>query len=152
VIARASLILLTLSVIALQAFSQTESTGAISGIVRDQSGAVVPQAAIRITQKNTDAVREIASDRTGRYIASLLPPGEYSIRVELKGFHVSALDPVVVRVTEHSTADFVLRAAGTDETVLVTENILVVNTSTATKGEVIGEQRFARHRKQTSLQ
>ena len=58
--------------------AQTESTGAISGTVRDQSGLPVPKVLIKITLKNTDAVREVLSDEEGSYTANLLTPGTYS--------------------------------------------------------------------------
>jgi hypothetical protein len=125
----------------LLSIAQTESTGGIAGTVRDQSGAVVPRVAIKITRKNTGAVRAVLSNETGDYVAGLLAPGLYSVCAELKGFQTVVLDPVVVRVTKLTRADIEMSvAAGTSQTVVVTAQIPLINTSTAAKGEVIEEK------------
>src|SRR6188474_2528674 len=65
------------------AFSQDAE---LEGVVKDQSGAVVPGASITLIAPTTGARRTIATDRSGRYIFSFLNPGTYTITAELSGF------------------------------------------------------------------
>ena len=65
------------------AFSQDAE---LEGVVKDQSGAVVPGASITLLTPTTGARRTIATDRSGRYIFSFLNPGTYTITAELSGF------------------------------------------------------------------
>src|SRR5258708_23292053 len=67
--------------LALTAMAQTGGTGAISGGVTDPSGAVVPQAEIKVTNVATSDSRRVLSGSNGSYLASLLPPGTCRIDV-----------------------------------------------------------------------
>src|SRR5262245_49160943 len=60
--------------------------GTISGLVDDQTGAVLPGATISIKNVETGAVRTVVSDEAGRYYAPNLSLGEYEVRGELSGF------------------------------------------------------------------
>ena len=59
-------------------WAQSASTGAISGIVQDKSGAVIPGASVKLTNIGTGTARTVATDGTGSFTFSLLPPGDYS--------------------------------------------------------------------------
>ena len=76
--------LLYLSVVLLleaaDAFAQVP-TGTITGVVRDESGAVVPRALITITNQATGETRSLNSGSDGTYSAASLPPGEYEVKV-----------------------------------------------------------------------
>jgi len=60
--------------------------GQLGGIVVDQTGAVVPNAQVTVTQTNTGAVRNVMTDPTGRWIVSNLPSGNVKIAVNGRGF------------------------------------------------------------------
>ena len=64
----------------------TIATGSIQGTVTDPNGAVVPDAAITITNKATGQSNKTASTASGTYTSGALIPGEYQIRIEAKGF------------------------------------------------------------------
>ncbi|MBX9602534.1 MAG: carboxypeptidase regulatory-like domain-containing protein [Bryobacteraceae bacterium] len=67
------------------AFAQAP-TGSIAGTVVDETGAVIPDALIRITNKATGAQRSVNSNARGEYSVSALLAGDYEIRTEAKGF------------------------------------------------------------------
>src|SRR5579864_5853081 len=83
-------------------YAQTP-TGTISGAVTDDSGAVVPNAAVVITNKSTGFVRTLTSNAEGLFSAPSLPAGQYEVRVELQGFRTT-IRPSVVQVGGTNTA------------------------------------------------
>ena len=63
-------------------FAQGGATGAIAGVVQDSSGAIVPDATVRIMNQDTgELVRSLKSDSTGAFTANLLPVGLYTVTV-----------------------------------------------------------------------
>src|ERR1700747_3150307 len=73
------------AVCALSAFAQVDR-GAIVGRVVDASGAVVPRAAVTVTNKATGVVVTTTTNDTGEYQVLALIPGTYSVRVSSQGF------------------------------------------------------------------
>src|SRR5436305_10391558 len=61
-------------------------SGTILGTVHDSSGAAVANAPVAISGAENGVSRNVKSDSGGEYSAPLLPPGLYSISVELQGF------------------------------------------------------------------
>jgi hypothetical protein len=85
---QAQRLLLLLSILALTAttvLAQTPS-GIILGTVTDESGAVIPNANVTITNKATGAARVLTANAEGIYSAPSLPAGEYLVRIEVQGF------------------------------------------------------------------
>ena len=68
-------------------FSQTAATGALTGTLRDSSGAVVPNATVTVTSIGTAQVRTTTTSADGTYKIGLLPPGNYSLKFEATGFN-----------------------------------------------------------------
>ena len=64
-----------------RAYAQT-TTGILFGIVRDSTGAVVPQAQVTATQVTTSFARNTTTDGSGAYLITNLPVGQYSVSVE----------------------------------------------------------------------
>lgn len=112
-------------------------TGRIGGIIMDQSGAVVPNAQVTITNVSTGAVRKVTSDSKGYYLASNLLPGNYSVAVEASGFP-KAEQRVKLVVGGNVSVKVRLAVAEEDTTVEVTGTGLTqVNTQTATVSQTI---------------
>src|SRR4051812_3540561 len=63
-----------------------QATGTIYGTVYDASGAAVPSAQIAARNSGTNSVRTVQSDEQGQFVISLLPVGEYSVKVDHSGF------------------------------------------------------------------
>lgn len=61
-------------------------TGTITGIVSDESGAVIPNATVTITNKATGITRTATTNAEGYYSAPAMAAGDYEIRVEAQGF------------------------------------------------------------------
>jgi protocatechuate 3,4-dioxygenase beta subunit len=78
--------------IAPSVMAQTASTGALVGRVMDSTGAVVPNAMVTATSRDTGQVRVGTTSSDGIYKFSLLPPGSYQIKVAAPGFSTAELE------------------------------------------------------------
>ena len=99
------------------AAAQTSATGAIIGSVMDPSNAAIAGAEITVQSSVTNISRKTATDSTGNYTVSLLPPGAYSVTVAAKGFKTQTIPSIVVNVTEVATVKVTLELGQTTETV-----------------------------------
>jgi len=68
------------------AHAQTNTTGAVVGVVSDSTGAFIPGAKVIVTNQATGAAYTVTTSSVGDYRVSQLAPGAYSITVEAKGF------------------------------------------------------------------
>jgi Carboxypeptidase regulatory-like domain/TonB-dependent Receptor Plug Domain len=109
--------------------------GRISGTVRDNQGAVVPNASITVTDKTTNLTRTTTTDESGFYTVTNLPVGTYAILAEQKGFKKALRADNVLAADARLTIDVTLEPGELSETVQVaaTSGGETVNT---TSGEV----------------
>ncbi|SPF47621.1 Cna B-type protein (fragment) [Candidatus Sulfotelmatobacter kueseliae] len=112
----------------------------IRGAVTDQTGAVVVNAAITITNDATNIVQTTHTDDHGQYFVVGLLPAVYTIKAESKGFRVSEKKNVVLQVDQQTTVDFVLHPQAAGETVEVTQTAPLLDTENATLGTEITSQ------------
>jgi hypothetical protein len=123
------------------AFAQ-EVTGTISGIVKDASGAVIPNAKVTITNTDKNAViRDMTTDSNGSYLAPLLPIGRYSITIEAAGFKSTARKDILLYASSKLSQDFQLVVGSAGETINVEAAAAQVQTqSAAAAGVITGTQ------------
>ena len=124
-----------------RAGAQSTTTGQITGIVKDPSGAVIADAKITLTS-DAGVEREISSDATGHYTLSLVPPGNYRIATEKPGFGKATTEGVTVRITEITRLDIRLELATQKATVEVTSEAPLVQAENATRGTVIQQDQI----------
>ncbi|MEZ5288750.1 MAG: TonB-dependent receptor [Vicinamibacterales bacterium] len=118
-----------------------QATGQISGVVTDASGGVLPGVTIEVTNTATGVVRTSVTDADGGYSVPLLQPGDYDVRASLSGFRTVVREGVRVTVTETSRVLFELGLGQLTETITVRAEATLVETSNATHGIVIDEQK-----------
>src|SRR5579875_2004086 len=94
-------------------------TAQISGTVRDQSGAVVPNAEIRLQNTQMGFVRTTVTNSTGTYVMTQIPPGSYSITVTASGFTTQSRTGIALAISQNTTFDFALQPGSTTQTVTV---------------------------------
>ena len=118
-----------------------QATGQINGVVTDASGAVLPGVTVEATSTATNAVRTAVTGSDGSYTIPLLQPGAYAVRASLSGFRGARREAVRVTVTETARVAFQLEVGQLTETVTVRAEATLVETSNATHGIVIDEQK-----------
>src|SRR5689334_1286218 len=84
-------------------FAQATASATLQGTVMDKSGAVVPGAEVKVTQKETGLVRTATTSSAGLYRFDLLPPGPCEVRVSAKGFATAAFENVELAVGQTTT-------------------------------------------------
>src|SRR5262245_28726700 len=94
-------------------------TGTLAGAVTDATGAVVPNAVVTLTNKETGATRTVESNSEGFYSAPSVPAGEYEVKVVAKGFSV-LLRVATVLTGSTTTVNVSLQVGQTSEIVTVT--------------------------------
>src|SRR5436309_6136293 len=134
---RPAVLLLLSLLLAGIAFSQGTQSGAISGSVKDPSGAVVSSATITVVNNATKNVeRTVASTKEGLFSATLLPPGDYTVTIKAPGFKPFS-GQVDVLLNQTARLDAQLQVGSATETVEVTTNSIVVNTESPVTGTPI---------------
>jgi hypothetical protein len=97
---------------------QIVETGVITGVVRDNTRAVVPGAKVTIHNIATTLNEKTASDGAGLWVSQPLTPGDYTVEIEVSGFS-KVVNRVRLEVGQRVNADSVLAVGQTSETVTV---------------------------------
>lgn len=113
------------------------TTGSIDGIVTDQSGAIVTNAAVSVTNENTGAVRDAVTDKSGLYTFQHLQPGRYKVAVTATGFAKIETE-LNVAVNDASRWDVALKPGNVASTVTVTDTAAQIDTETHQLAATIG--------------
>ena len=110
--------------------SFAQSTNAtIDGTIRDDQGGVLPGATVTMTNAATGLTRTITTGERGSYRVSELPPGRYTVRVEMPGFANVERQDVMLALGANLTLNIDMRLASVQESVTVTGQAPVVETS-----------------------
>jgi len=129
-----------LIVLAPSLMAQTSSTGAIKGTITDASNAVVPNATVLATNIGTGATRTSTTGSDGIFVLSLLPLGDYRLKIDAAGFQSQNIPSVTVNVTETTAINAVLQVGSQTTSVTVAETAEAVNTTNATLGTVVASE------------
>jgi outer membrane receptor protein involved in Fe transport len=108
--------------------------GRILGTVTDQSGAAINDAKVVITNVDTGIFRELATNDAGDYVAPNLAPGVYKVVVDATGFSRSEKSGARLEVAKDVRIDFNMHPGSMAETVNVTEDVSLVETTNDTLG------------------
>src|SRR6266567_2532073 len=109
--------LLTLLLVASAVFGQVD-TGSIAGIVKDNGGAVIPSAAITVSNTGTGYQIKLATNGDGVYVSPPLPAGMYRVEVSQSGFRTAAKE-FRLSIGERPAVDFVLELGAVNESIIV---------------------------------
>ena len=123
-------LVLVLFLIAVPAWAQIDR-GTIQGLVKDQSGAVVPDAKIQIIRVATNNTYDLTTNAEGLYIAPNLPAATYRVVIQKPGFLTVTVEPVEVRARVETRVDAVLKVGAPTEQVTVTAQAPLLDSAAA---------------------
>src|SRR5437870_2204602 len=126
----------------LSAEVSAQVTAEISGVVKDQSGAVLPGVEVTVTQTETSTTRGAVTNETGSYLLSNLPIGPYRLEAGLPGFRTFVQTGIVLQVGSSPTVNPVLEVGQVTEQVEVQANAALVETRNAGIGSVVENARI----------
>ena len=116
--------------------------GGVHGAVTDASGAAVPNAKVTLTNLGTSEARTATTNSAGFYDFSNVVPANYSIVAESTSFKKFERTNVIVGTQEYVTVDVRLEVGAVTESVLVTEQMPLVESSNASQGQVLDNQKL----------
>jgi hypothetical protein len=116
---------------------KAQTSGEITGLVTDSSGAAVVGANVTVTNKATGAMRKITTNGEGLYTFPSLLPGIYELKIEQSGFKTAQLDNIKLEVQQTARLDVAMEVGQVSETVAITTNSALLNTENTTIGTVI---------------
>ena len=119
----------------------TISTGSIQGTITDQAGAVLPGAKIKITNNGTGQAISVTSSESGAWASGALIPGDYTVRIEVKGFKATE-STIRVEVSTTAPGNFQLQIGQETQVVEVQASAVTVNTEQAIVQGVLTEQQI----------
>ena len=119
-----------------------QTFGSIRGEVKDPQGGALRDAKVTLTNEATGISRSDVTNGTGIYLFGGVNPGTYKITIEMPGFKAFETKGNIVNIGGVATVDATLQIGATTEMVEVTADSLVLNTATASGGQVFTEQQI----------
>ena len=114
-------------------------TTSVRGVITDKSGAVIASAKVTLINTGQAVTREATTNSTGEYEFVALPPGTYTVTVEMRGFRKFENKNVQLLVNLPSTLNVTLEVGVASQTVEVSAQAVTLNTTDATLGIAFDE-------------
>src|SRR3989454_988342 len=114
--------------------------GTISGVVTDPSGAVVPDASVKVTNVNTNVTTTLSTNSAGVYNATSLNPGVYNVQAEAKGFKTAVVSNITLEVGADPKVDLVLEVGSTTQVVEVTAEAPLLQSQQTSLGQTVNQR------------
>ncbi|MBV9145567.1 MAG: carboxypeptidase regulatory-like domain-containing protein, partial [Acidobacteria bacterium] len=120
--------------------AQSSTTGLVTGVVTDSTGAVVPGATVTLSQSGTNVQTKTVSDSVGHYVFPAVTPSDYSMTFSAPGFQNTVVNQLHVEVLKSYNVNMTLTVGRTTDTVTVNEvaPTAELQTTSATVGAVLG--------------
>ncbi len=120
-----------------------EARGTITGVVVDQSKAIVPGATVTVTNVAMGTNATAVTNEIGFFQAPFLIPGMYSVTVTLSGFKKLVREGIELRVGDRIALDLMMTVGGTVEEITVTAAAPLLETTNPSLGQVVDMRRVA---------
>jgi outer membrane receptor protein involved in Fe transport len=117
-----------------------KDTGSIVGTVKDQSGAVIADARVTVTDAERGTSLQTRTNMTGEYAAGPLHIGSYNVTVEKQGFKKAIVGPIVLDVQARPAVNVTLQVGQVAETIVVTSQGPQLETETSELGQVVSSR------------
>ena len=124
----------------LPSFGQATASASLEGTVTDASKAIVVKAQVTLTSKDTGLVRTAQSNGSGFYRFDLLPAGNYVLKVSMAGFKTVTIASTELVVGQTTTQNVTLVPGSVEQTVTVTEQAPIVDTTKTNVGLEVTQQ------------
>jgi hypothetical protein len=123
--------------------SAQTGTASLIGEVTDAQKSVIPGATVTLSNVQTGVAQTTVTDERGTYRFVNVQPGRYEIKVELTGFKTSVVSGVLLQVDTTARQNAVLELGGVTETVQVTSEAPIINTTDASMGNALSREQIS---------
>lgn len=137
---RSGSLLCTLLALGILAFAQVP-TAVLTGVVKDSTGALVPNVKVAAISTDTNLSRQVTTDESGTFRIAALNPGPYRLEAEGSGFKKSTIGGIVLEVGQQSRVDVEMQVGDVTQTIEVAGHASVINTESNLIGGVIDTKR-----------
>ncbi|MBI2822594.1 MAG: TonB-dependent receptor [Acidobacteria bacterium] len=136
-----SILLSSLFVCSHSLFAQ-ETTATLSGVVQDDSGAVLPGVSVAVRNLETGRTREVITGDEGRYRLPNLALGSYEVQAVLSGFQTAVRSGITLTVGREAVVNFTLKVGEITEKVTVTGEAPLVETTKSELADLVDEKKI----------
>ncbi len=117
-----------------------QATATLTGVVTDQTGAVITNATVTATNQATNLSRTVTTNGEGVYVISSLPVGEYKVKFDAVGFaNHNSYEKITLGVGQTVSLNTEIGAGGPESIVTITDNP-IIDTQTSQVDEVINDK------------
>src|SRR5215467_10043069 len=117
--------------------AQSQTSGRMTGTVKDRNGAVIAGADVTVVSRATGDERKVSTDTEGNYAVLLLPPGIYHLSITARGFKQALFENVLVVITETTVRNAELEVGGVKESVTISTAPPLLQTDGPQRGRVV---------------
>ncbi len=135
-----ALVFMALFVLGVSAHAQVAGTGTIQGTIADATGAVIPNAAVTITESATQVKRTAATDASGVYVFPNIEIGTYTVSVSVPGFETYQKTGNVLEVGSNIAINIKMTVGTQDQRVEVQADGLALQTEDVSFKQTVDSQ------------
>src|SRR5437867_2435056 len=118
------------------------ATATLTGTIEDQSGALLPNVTVTVTNTDWNTSQITKTNEIGSYLLAALNPGNYSIAAELKGFKKFVQEGIVLQVNQVARIDVRLDVGSHEDVIHVSAEPALLETETSSRGLIIDRQKI----------
>ena len=133
-------VLIVVLVCTMSSLSVAQTTASITGIITDVNGAIVVGAKITVKSAAQGTEKTTETNSSGVFEVAALPPGLYSVKVDMKGFQSQLVKQITLDVSRTLSQNFTLKVASTSEVVEVEATAPLIESTTMTVGQSIDQK------------
>ena len=120
--------------------SAQEVRASLGGRVTDAQGSLVPNARITVTSEDTNVEQHTNTNDAGNWVVKFLLPGLYHFSVTMDGFKTTDRKGIILQTADDKTVDVQLELGATSQTIDVTGEVPLIDTTVSTSGTVVNER------------
>jgi hypothetical protein len=117
-----------------------QATGTILGTVSDNTGAVLPNASVTVTNTATGVAHQTHTTAAGDYSVPDLQPGTYSVNIQAPGFNSEMVNRIALVVAQQERVNVTLKPGAAAETVQVNAGAVALDTDTSSVSQLVSQK------------
>ena len=127
----------------LPAIAKAQATATIAGTISDPAGSVIAGAVVTVTNVDTNGARVVTTDNNGRFVANLLPIGNYKIQVSAPSFQSAIKNGILLENQASPEINFTLQPGSVTSAISVEANAIAVEATDSSLSQIVHSQQVS---------